>query len=535
MMIKQLQHWAGYGLILAAGWSTLAGGAEPAGRVSGTVEVSGTRAAGARVTLRHSDSGIATTMFTDRDGHYSVTLDHDGSYEISASWTTFATSPEPRQVASGPARALDLTLVPDPNFQQRVTSEQWLSLLPDGDMKREFLLNCTSCHEIAASRVLVDGKPRTVAQWDTAFALMRGIDQYKLLPADFVDANYTAWLAKHLDRDAAARLSPPVPENINALAQIRITEYPLPVPSELPHDLVVGPHGRIWITAFFSDVIWALDPATGAIDEYALRADGAEGWGQARALVFAPDGTLWVVLGGTHELVALDPVSRAFETVNIGMYAHSLVLDSQGRVWFNDYFAETERIGVYDPATQAVRHLNIPSAGLTKAQGLPLPYGLQIDSAGRLYSTQMAGNTLVMYDTNTAAAELITMPVSNAGPRRPAIGANDIVWVPEWNTGYLSGYDPATKTFKRYRIGSSALGAYDAEFDPRSGQVWITGALGSSMIAFDPVDESTLEIPLPTNPAYTRHLAVDPHTGDLWSAYSSLPAAQPKVVRIERR
>lgn len=534
-MMTTLQRRTRYGMLLAICWATLASGTELPVQLSGAVSVTGQPAAGARITLRHTDSGIATTVFSDRSGRYNIALERDGTYEIAANWTTFASPPVPRQLTGGAAHTLDLALAPDPDYQQRVTSEQWLSLLPDGDMKREFLLNCTSCHEIDASRVLVDGAPRSVEQWDAAFALMRGIDQYKLLPEDFDDRQYTAWLAQHLDRNASARLSPPVPKNVDALSGIRITEYPLPETTELPHDLVVGPRGRIWITAFFNDVIWALDPATGAIETYALRADGAPDWGQARALVFAPDGTLWVVLGGTHELVALDPGSRKFETYNVGMYAHSLVLDSQGRVWFNDYFAVNERIGVFDPATKEVRHMNIPSAGLTPRQGLPLPYGLQIDSAGRLYSTQLAGNTLVMYDTNTAAAELITMPVANAGPRRPAIGANDVVWVPEWNTGYLSGYDPATNAFKRYRIGTAALGAYDAEYDPRSGQVWITGALGASMVAFDPRDESVLEIPLPTNPAYTRHLAVDPGNGDLWSAYSSLPAAQAKVVRIQRR
>ncbi len=534
-MTRTLQGRTRYGMLFAVCWSALASGGEPPIQVSGTIGVTGQAAAGARITLRHTDSGIATTVFSDRDGRYHITLERDGSYEIGASWTTFASSPQPQNFTRGAARKIDLALSPDPDYQQRVTSEQWLSLLPDGDMKREFLLNCTSCHEIDAARVLVDGAPRSEAQWAAAFALMRAIDQYKLLPGDFDDRQYTAWLAQHLDGDATARLSPPVPSDIDALNGIRITEYPLPEATELPHDLVVGPRGRIWITAFFSDVIWALDPDSGAIETYALRDADAEGWGQARALVFAPDGILWVVLGGTHELVALDPGSRAFETYNVGMYAHSLVLDSQGRVWFNDYFAVNERIGVFDPATKAVRHIDIPSAGLSPAQGLPLPYGLQIDSAGRLYSTQLAGNTLVMYDTNTAATELITMPVTNAGPRRPAIGANDVVWVPEWNTGYLSGYNPASNTFKRYRIGSAALGAYDAEYDPRAGIVWITGALGASMVAFDPAAESVLEIPLPTNPAYTRHLAVDPASGDLWSAYSSLPAAQAKVVRIQRR
>lgn len=534
-MTTNLPGRARWTLILATCWATFANGAEVPLRISGDIEVAGHAAAGARVTLRQAGSGIATTVFSDRAGHYALALEHAGDYTIEASWTTYRHTAAPLEITGSAARTIDLALSADPDYRQRVTSEQWLSLLPDGDMKREFLLNCTSCHEIDAQRVLVDGKPRTTAQWAAAFAMMRAIDQYKLLPEDFDDHRYSAWLAQHLDADASARLSPPAPADVDALAQIRITEYPLPEASELPHDLVVGPDGRIWITAFFTDVIWALDPASGAIETYAVRPDGAEGWGQARALAFAADGTLWVVLGGTHELVALNPASREFATFDIGMYAHSLALDSQGRVWFNDYFAVSERIGMFDPATREVRHMDIPSAGLSPAQGLPLPYGLQIDSAGRLYSTQLAGNTLVMYDTNTADAELITMPVSNAGPRRPAVGADDIIWVPEWNTGYLSGYDPATKTFKRYRVGAATLGAYDAEFDAHRGYVWITGALGASMVRFEPRSETVLEIPLPTNPAYTRHLAVDPDSGDLWSAYSSLPAAQPKVVRIQQR
>jgi hypothetical protein len=39
-------------------------------------------------------------------------------------------------------------------------------------------------------------------------------------------------------------------------------------------------------------------------------------------------------------------------------------------------------------------------------------------------------------------------------------------------------------------------------------------------------------VPLPTEPAYTRHLAVDEATGEVWTAYSSLPAATPRVARL---
>ena len=505
------------------------------GDLMGTVTFEGKPAPGAQVTARHRDSGIAVSVFANSDGRYRLVPVVAGNGEISATWSETASNPSAITLEIGGALTQDIVLARDPESLARVTSAEWLSLLPDGEMKREFILNCASCHELHTDRVMVDGKLRDKAQWTAAFEKMRAIDQYNILPSDFKDAKYIDWLVAHLTNDALATLKPSLPDNPDSLAAFRITEYPLPEAMELPHDLVVGPHGKIWITAFFTDVIWALNPADGSIDTYQLRDGDAEGWGQARALVFDRDGGLWVVLGGTHQLVRLEPATREFRTYDIGFYAHSIALDDDGRIWFNDYFAKEERIGVFDPSTEKVTHMNIPSAGLTAAQGLPLPYGLQIDSQGRLYSTQLAANSVVAYDTRSNEAELLMMPAENVAPRRPAIGGDDRLWIPEWNTGYLTSFDPNTRLFKRYSLGDSALGAYDAEYDALTKQVWVTGALASSMVLFDPKSGSALEVPLPTNPAYTRHLAVDPVRGDLWSAYSSLPAAEPKVVRIERQ
>lgn len=502
--------------------------------VTGRVFDADTAAAGATVTATDAANSVTVTVFSDDSGRYHLPLKRAGRYRLSARF-------ERRSVTgieidtNDATTTQDLRLAADADYLARVPSSAWLDLLPDGDMKREFILNCTSCHELDSARLLVDGKPRNREQWDAAFALMRAIDQYALLPPGFDDNAYAAWLTEHLTAERIATLVPPAPPNVDALAGVRITEYPLPLDKELPHDLVVGPDGRIWITAFFADVIWAFDPASGDYQTYALRAAGSEGWGQARALAFDADGTLWVILGGSHQLVALDPDDGSRTTYDVGMYAHSLAIDGTGRIWFNDYFAREERIGMLDPASGKVEHIALPSAKLPEADGLPLPYGLQIDSAGRLYSTQLAANTVALYDTRDGSARLLTMPDDNAGPRRPAIDADDRLWIPEWNTGHLSRYDPATDTFARFPLGSSAIGGYDAEVDPRSGEIWVTGALGASMLLFDPATASALEIPLPRNPAYTRHLAVDPVTGDLWSAYSSLPAAEPRLVRIERR
>ena len=524
-------------VILLVLGSTSAGACSDANKdcryLEGIVSRDGIPASAAQVSATEREGGITYTAFSGPDGRYRLKLGAGVAFDIKARTGTAAGEGAVTVNDVSPLR-LDVELHDDPDFRARIPSATWLELLPDGEMKREFLLNCASCHELDAARLFVDGKARTAKQWTEAFALMRAIDQYELLPPDFDDAAYVDWLAAHLTPDRLEAVMPAVPRDIERLAKVRITEYPLPEAQELPHDLVMGPEGRVWVTAFFGDVIWALDPETGEYQTYKIRADDSEGWGQARALVFDDAGQLWIVLGGTHELVRLDPASGKFATFNIGMYAHSLALDGSGRIWFNDYFAKREQIGVFDPGTSKVEHFDIPSAGLTDAQGLPLPYGLQIDTTGRLYSTQLAGNTVVMYDTNSGESELYAMPGDNLGPRRPAVGSDNHLWIPEWTTGHLTRFDPSDKSFTRFAVGPGSLGGYDAEIDQRSGEVWVTGALASSMLVFNPADKSTLEIPLPTNPAYTRHLAVDPKNGDLWSAYSSLPAVTPRVVRIER-
>src|SRR4029078_13035908 len=38
-------------------------------------------------------------------------------------------------------------------------------LLPDGEAKRKFILDCTGCHQFNESRALQNGPPRSASQW----------------------------------------------------------------------------------------------------------------------------------------------------------------------------------------------------------------------------------------------------------------------------------------------------------------------------------------------------------------------------------
>jgi len=483
----------------------------------------GTPLAGAMVSVA-LDANRRLTRFTDAKGRLDLATLPDSEGPLTVRYPGLG----PRTVPPGDAAVV---LAPDPAFLRDLPSSQWLTLLPEGERKREFTVNCGTCHEISYDRIMIDGTPRSKEDWLAAIAMMRAMDAYEVIPPDFDDATYAAWLAESFTAERIATLAPAPPADAAALAAVEITEYELPESDSLPHDLVIGPEGRIWITAFFYDELWALDPASGNTERFSAD-DRPDVNAQPRALEFDAEGTLWVVNGGTEAVLRFDPGTGTYEEIPVGMYAHSLDIDPAGDIWVNDYFAAEERIARVAAGDSTVTTLPVPPARRPASEGLPLPYGLQVDSVGRLYSTQLAANTLVRYDSRSGDGTLFEMPAPNSGPRRPGLDRNDGLWIPEFNTGYLARFDPEAERFERIRLGPSSLGLYDVEVNQANDDVWATGSLASTLIRYRPGDGSILSVPLPTEPAYTRHLAVDEASGDVWTAYSSLPAATPRVARL---
>jgi len=479
-------------------------------------------------------NNIETTVYSDAAGSFRFDRLPAGSYSVRARALGYddATLNGAGGADGADASApLMLKLQAAQDWRLQAPSSSWLGLLPDGPQRRKFITNCDTCHEVAASRVIKDGAPRDEARWTDAIKLMKSIDVYAMVPPAFDTTRNAHWLAENL---SAARIAgmqrpaaPPPP------AGTVITEYPMPEADELPHDVAMGPDGRLWITAFWHSQVWALDPASGAIERFDVSTDKTQP-AQVRALAFDRQGALWVILGGSKSLVRLDPKTRAFKTFPVGMYAHDLVIDSKGDVWVNDYFSKPERIGKLTVATGEVSYYPLPSSNLPEAEGKPLPYGLQIDAQDRLWSTQLSGNTLVRFDTRTGTAKLYPMPEPDSGPRRHAVARDGSVWIPEFNDGFLDRFDPDTERFDRYDLGDSTIGAYDVAVNPVDGSVWITGSLENSLLRFDPRTHAIERYPLPTQKAFMRHLSIDPRDGAVWSAYSSLPTAVPKAVRLVR-
>ena len=79
-------------------------------------------------------------------------------------------------------------------------------------------------------------------------------------------------------------------------------------------------------------------------------------------------------------------------------------------------------------------------------------YGIVIESdRKRIWCTQLTG-LLISFNTETKSVETTVRFPKGTAPRRPAIDADDVLWVPMFGAGQLLAYDAKSKT---------ELGRYD--------------------------------------------------------------------------
>jgi virginiamycin B lyase len=406
--------------------------------------------------------------------------------------------------------------------EPRVTSSDWLSLLPEGETKRRFLLDCANCHQLHDGIVRVAGAPRSRESWVERTQQMltfAGASTGFPIMSPSREAEATAdWLVSNLD-DADPTPTAPgsVPEGYV------VDEFPLPR-SDLPHDLAVDPEGRVVVTGMLTGVMYVLDPATGAFAQESIPAPGP------RAVEVDDEGT-WTVVFGDPQAIGRRPVGGAYQVWPVGMYPHEAAVDGVGRIWFNGHFTkEPELIGYVAPGSGEVRTFEVPVPAMPDG-GSTIPYGLRAAPDGSIWMTELVGGRLVKFDPEREAFDLYPLPTPYSGPRRLDVGPDGTVWIPEFSGNRLARFEPATETFTEYDLPVPDALPYVARVGP-DGSVWV-GTAGADLVArFDPSAETFTLVPLPTPGGLIRHLDVDMRTGEVWGATGDFPVRNPRVFRI---
>ena len=226
-----------------------------------------------------------------------------------------------------------------------------------------------------------------------------------------------------------------------------------------PHDVAADPSpgGPVYYTAQSTGKLGVLDPASGKFVEIAL------GQGSApHGVIVGPDGAPWITDGGQNAIVRVDPKTHAVRKWPLppdSGYANlnTLAFDKKRRAWF------TGQSGVYgrlDPATGEVKVWKAP-----RGRG---PYGITATPAGDIYYASLAGSHIARIDTESGNATVIEPPTPQQGARRVWSDSRGRIWVSYWNTGHVGEYDPATRSWREWKLPGAAPHVYSVWVDPRT-------------------------------------------------------------------
>jgi virginiamycin B lyase len=415
-------------------------------------------------------------------------------------------------------------------------SSDWLGLLPDGEEKRRFILDCTGCHQLDDQVAQPSGRLRSQTEWADAITRMLGFagstTGFPVIGHGREALGTSAWLARHLTTTPAAKPRPAMPANAT------VTEYAMPESGDLPHDVGVGRDGRVVVTGMFSHRMWVLDTASGTFEGVDIPVRQAN----PRALEIDAAGDWWVVLGARHTLARYSPATRSWRTWPGGFYPHSLALAPDGGIWYNGHFTHSpELIARVDTtvrdSSQAVTRFEVPAhPTMGHGPGGPIPYEIRVAPDGRVWMSELQGSRLVAYDPKRKAFDVFEMPEPFMGPRRFDIDRRGILWIPAYATNELVRLDPATRRFTRFPIPVPDAVPYVVKVDDTTGRIWVGTSAADVMLSYDQAANRFTTYPLPSRGALVRHLAIDPRTRDLWIAYGASPGRIPaRIARLRVR
>lgn len=284
-----------------------------------------------------------------------------------------------------------------------------------------------------------------------------------------------------------------------------IQEYPVSAGSH-PHDVAPASDGRVWYVAQHLGELGRLNPETGGIDRIKLGEQS-----RPHGVIVGPDGAPWITDGGLNAIVRVDPTTRTVQVFPLPAgreeaNLNTAVFDRHGLLWF------TGQRGIYgrlDPKTGNIQVFDAPKG--------PGPYGIASTPDGTVYYVSLAGSYLARLNVDTGAATVIEPPTPKQGARRVWADSKGNLWISEWNVGQVGRYDPATNTWKEWRLPGKSPGAY-AVYVGDQDEVWLSDFGANALVRFDPLTERFEIFALPSGNAQVRQLLG--RRGEVWGAES---------------
>ncbi len=282
-----------------------------------------------------------------------------------------------------------------------------------------------------------------------------------------------------------------VPGSAQAAASMQ--SWPLGTPRRTGiHDVAPAPDGGVWFTAQASGDLGWFDPKSGRTELIPLGSGSSP-----HGVIQGPDKAAWITDGGQGAIVRVGWPGREIRVFRLpadAPYANlnTATFDHDGDLWF------TGQSGV-------VGRLAVKSGEVRLSEAPRGPYGICTVPNGDVWWCSLAGSYIARIDRRSGESTIVQPPTARQGARRVWGDSRGHVWVSEWNSGNLSAYDPAKKTWRTHKLPGSTPRAYAVYVDERD-KVWVSDFGANAVLQFDPAAERFERFGFPREAASVRQI-----------------------------
>ena len=238
---------------------------------------------GVVISAKKAGSTVTVSVISDADGKFSFPAGklEPGQYTLKIRAVGYDLE-APKTVDVGSSAApISVKLRKTRNLAAQLTSGEWTMSAPGTPDQKAFLDRCTSCHTLERPMKSTYDAEQFIAVLQRMGSYAPGTTPLEPLEARRRTRRHQPGAAAPARRISRLHQSQPRARNGNITlktlprlkgrsTRVVITEYDLPRPTAMPHDVILDPDGIAWYTDFGHQFLGKLDPKSGRVTEYTV-------------------------------------------------------------------------------------------------------------------------------------------------------------------------------------------------------------------------------------------------------------------------
>jgi virginiamycin B lyase len=475
---------------------------------------------GVLVSAKKEGSTITTTVVSNAKGEFSFPAARmePGHYNITIRAAGYnLAGPKQVDVAAGAPAKADITLAKAKNIQAQLSSGEWIRSAPGEDQVKSFLPGCVGCHTLQR----VFSAMHTPEEWKNVFVrmgryapesvptrpqlLLQGgpRSERPRVPANMMDAAAQFLVNANVNNpDNEGYVFKRLPRPTGRATNVIVTEYDLPRPEALPHDVIVDTDGHAWYSDFGNQFVGELDPKTGKVTDIALetlRQDQPKG---PLNVEFDPDGNIWVGMSYQAGASKIDRKTKQVTTYPLPKEWQGIT--SQTNMVTPTHMYVDNKVWMEDTENGHVFRLDLKTGQwelkgeATTSDGKTIRgYGLPADKDNNLYLMSFGDTRIGRLDAKTNVAKIWSTPIARSQPRRGRFDDQNRLWFAEYAGNRIAMFDPTTEQIKEWKLPTDWSAPYDVVPSKGAAEVWTGSMLTDQVARLNPKTDEFVEYLLP--------------------------------------